>query len=169
MACNPLLTDIVHDWILNDTCLTHNNDSVPVKNIELGHLLLNGSTLIPAWIRNYIHEVWDQITYQLKNFNGCTVEVWEWISDFIAHFAKHLILICKSTSCTVNAVLCFHNCQGWLGYFWVPRNIQGDLTPLCFFSGFTRGDKLSINTHMHHLSYTIGTVNNTYNPWDLFY
>ena len=26
--------------------------------------------------------LWDEITYQFQNFNGCTVEVWEWISDF---------------------------------------------------------------------------------------
>ena len=36
----------------------------------------HGLTLIPAWISNYIHyNVWDEITYQFLNFNGCTVEV----------------------------------------------------------------------------------------------
>ena len=39
---------------------------------------------MPAWIINYIHyKVWDGITYPLPNFNGATVEVWEWISYFI--------------------------------------------------------------------------------------
>ena len=37
---------------------------------------LHGSTLIPAWINNYIHyKVWDEITYPFLNFNGATVEV----------------------------------------------------------------------------------------------
>ena len=31
-------------------------------------------------------KVWDEITYPFPNFNGCTVEVWEWISKFIPHF-----------------------------------------------------------------------------------
>ena len=33
---------------------------------------------------NYIHYmVWDEIIYPFRNFNGCTDEVWEWISIFI--------------------------------------------------------------------------------------
>ena len=40
-----------------------------------------------AWINNHIHyTVWDEITYPFPNFNGCTVEVWEWMSSFIPHF-----------------------------------------------------------------------------------
>ena len=30
--------------------------------------------------------MWDEITYPCPNFNGCTVEVWEWISHFIPQF-----------------------------------------------------------------------------------
>ena len=49
-------------------------------------------TLIPAWISKYIHhKVWDEITYPFPNFNGCTVEVWGWISNFITHFIGHMI------------------------------------------------------------------------------
>ena len=33
----------------------------------------------------------DEITYPFPNFNGCTVVVWEWISDFIPHFIMYLI------------------------------------------------------------------------------
>ena len=41
-------------------------------------------TLISAWITNYIHcKVWAEITYQFPNFNGCTAEVWKWISNFV--------------------------------------------------------------------------------------
>ena len=32
--------------------------------------------------------MWDEITYSFPNFNGATVEVWEWISDFIPHFTR---------------------------------------------------------------------------------
>ena len=36
---------------------------------------LNGLTLIPAWVSNYIHyNVWDEITYTFLNFNGATIE-----------------------------------------------------------------------------------------------
>ena len=41
-------------------------------------------TLIPVWISNYIrYKVWCEITYPFLNSNGCTVEVWEWISNLI--------------------------------------------------------------------------------------
>ena len=30
-------------------------------------------------------QMWDEIDYQFPNFNGCTVEVWEWINNFIPH------------------------------------------------------------------------------------
>ena len=35
--------------------------------------------------------MWDKITCPFPNFNGCTVEVWEWISNFIPHFTRHVI------------------------------------------------------------------------------
>ena len=43
-------------------------------------------------MNNYIHyKVWDEITYLFPNFNGATVEVWEWISDFIPDFNVYVI------------------------------------------------------------------------------
>ena len=46
-----------------------------------------GLSVITAWKSNYIHhEVWDEIKYPFLNFNGATVEVWEFISAFISHF-----------------------------------------------------------------------------------
>ena len=54
---------------------------------KIGHL-----TLMPAWMSNYIHyEMWDEITFLFPNFNGCTIEVWEWIHNFIPHFTGHVI------------------------------------------------------------------------------
>ena len=35
--------------------------------------------------------MWDEITYPFLNFNGATVEVLEWISNFIPHFTEHVI------------------------------------------------------------------------------
>ena len=33
----------------------------------------------------------DEITYPFLNFNGCTVEVWEWINNLIPHFTGDVI------------------------------------------------------------------------------
>ena len=39
-------------------------------------------TLIQVWINNHTpSKVWDEITYPFPNFNGATVEVWEWLSN----------------------------------------------------------------------------------------
>ena len=49
-------------------------------------------TLIPVWISNYIHhDVWDETTYPFPNFNGSTVEPWEWISNIIPHLKGRVI------------------------------------------------------------------------------
>ena len=34
--------------------------------------------------------MWHEITYPFPNFNGATVEVWEWINIFILHFTEHV-------------------------------------------------------------------------------
>ena len=34
---------------------------------------------------------WDEISYPFLNFNGCAVEVMEWIINFIAHFIMDII------------------------------------------------------------------------------
>ena len=50
----------------------------------------HGLTFIPAWISNYIQsKVHGEITYPFPNFNDDTVEVWEWISNFIPDFTGH--------------------------------------------------------------------------------
>ena len=56
-------------WILQNTC----DEGV---NTGLGHDLspfyLHGSTLILAWIIDYIHyKLWNEITYPFLNFNSC--------------------------------------------------------------------------------------------------
>ena len=53
----------------------------------------HGLTLIPAWISNHIHyEVCDEITYPFPNIHECTVEVWEWISNFTPHCTGYGIM-----------------------------------------------------------------------------
>ena len=58
----------------------------------LSPFYLHDLTLIPAWLNNYIHyKVWNEIIYPFQNFNGCTDEVWEWISSFFSHFTELVI------------------------------------------------------------------------------
>ena len=35
---------------------------------------------------------WDEITYPFPDFNGATVDVWEWISNFIPYFIMGVII-----------------------------------------------------------------------------
>ena len=42
---------------------------------------------------NHIFDkLWDEIIYPSPNFNGYTVEVWEWINNFIPYFTRHVIM-----------------------------------------------------------------------------
>ena len=36
--------------------------------------------------------MWNGIIYQFPYYNGCTVEGWEWISNFIPHFIGYVII-----------------------------------------------------------------------------
>ena len=55
----------------------------------LSYLILS---LIPAWISNHMsNKAWDEITYPFPNFNGCTVDGWEWISNFIPHLIMDVV------------------------------------------------------------------------------
>ena len=51
-----------------------------------------GVTLISAWISNHkSSKLCDEITYLFANYNGFTVEVWEWIRNFIPYFMMCVI------------------------------------------------------------------------------
>ena len=42
--------------------------------------------------------MYDEIIFPFPNFNGATVEVWEWINNFIPHFTGRVItypVMCK--------------------------------------------------------------------------
>ena len=38
-------------------------------------------------------KVWGEITHPFLNFNGATIEVYEWISNFIPHFTDYLSML----------------------------------------------------------------------------
>ena len=61
--------------------------------VSLGHLHKDWVTLLPTWISNRIHyNVWNEWNYlTIINFNSAAGGVWEWISNFIPHFAGHVI------------------------------------------------------------------------------
>ena len=50
--------------------------------------------------------VCDEINYPFPNVNGCTVQVWEWISNFITHFIMYIIIY--PCSKRVPMLLLFH-------------------------------------------------------------
>ena len=52
--------------------------------------------ILSTWMSNHMHsKVQGVVTYQFPNFNGYTVEVLEWIGNFISYFTDHVI----SNSC----------------------------------------------------------------------
>ena len=57
-----------------------------------GPIYWHGLTLISTCISNHmLSKVWDEITYSFSNFNGATVEVWEWISNLISDITVHVV------------------------------------------------------------------------------
>ena len=34
-------------------------------------------------------KLWNEITYPFSNFSGCTIDIWEWKSNFIPHFTLY--------------------------------------------------------------------------------
>ena len=80
---------------------------------NLGHFLPISFMLIPGWISNHMPcKVQGEITYPFPNFNGCTVEVWEWICIFYSTLYNDCIYlpmlglklthVCKRSSCTIH-------------------------------------------------------------------
>ena len=62
-------------------------DTMHACQNPLGSLYKYGMTLIPAWISDHmLGKICDEIIHPFPNSNGCTVEVWEWISNFIPQF-----------------------------------------------------------------------------------
>ena len=63
------------------------------KTPALGPFYWHGLTLITAWISNHmLSNLWDEITFPFSNFNGATVDVLKWISNFSPHFIMVMII-----------------------------------------------------------------------------
>ena len=82
-------------------------------------------TLIPAWISNCMtSKAWGEIINPFTNFNGATVEICEWISNFMPHFLIDVI-ICPwwpHQRETFSALLAI--CAGI--HRWIPRRKASD-------------------------------------------
>ena len=84
LAVNCLPAGNAHRW----QCLGMINALWNNRSCYLGCLL----TLTPVCVNNYTHcKVWDEITYPFANFDSGTIVVWEWLSNFIPHFTRHVI------------------------------------------------------------------------------
>ena len=57
----------------------------------------HGLILISPWIsKDTLSKLWGEITHPFPNFKGCTVEVWEWISNFNTRFTVDVITYCPA-------------------------------------------------------------------------
>ena len=63
-----------------------------MTNDDMGPFYYHGLTVILAWICHRMSsKVWDEIACLFPNFNGTTVEVWEWISKLTPHIKLNII------------------------------------------------------------------------------
>ena len=63
------------------------NGSLSTIDVIRNRFYWHGLTLILVCIGNCTpRKVWDEIIYAFPNFNGCTVDVWKWIGNFILRF-----------------------------------------------------------------------------------
>ena len=64
----------------------------PLQNTHGWHrLLLHNKCILSELFNRSIYDCVYGITNLFLNFNGCTVEVWEWISNSIPHFIVGVI------------------------------------------------------------------------------
>ena len=84
--------------------------------------------------------MWEEITYTFSSFNGCTVEVWEWIGYVIPHLIMGLIThLCWDTSQTMLVNGTARVLQGnWRVYSFPPLVVCICISELghhCFLKG----------------------------------
>ena len=99
-GCGMLAESLPRWYMINIHYLTnfilrlrHTNCILTEKNQILRIIMLSVCNIDITLVKSMNWTaVWDEITYLFLNFNGCTVEVWEWISsNFIYHFTGHVI------------------------------------------------------------------------------
>ena len=86
--------------------------------------------------------MWDEITHPFPNFNGCTIEVWEWISNFIPLFigacdylsVLGLKLICVSKS----DAIWHHGCWPILAQVMACHLVGAEPLPEAVLTYYTR-------------------------------
>ena len=80
-----------HNWIGSDYIrVVFLLNTCQKQHLAYWRPIKHGLTLNPTLQGNHMpRKVWDEIIYLFPNFNGATVEVWEWISNFIPHFTRH--------------------------------------------------------------------------------
>ena len=65
---------------------------VLLSGTHAGNFYQHGLTLVSTRIsKHMLSKVWDKITYPFLNFNGYTVEVCDWICNFIPHIIMDVI------------------------------------------------------------------------------
>ena len=75
-------------YVANNSYHSHGKVHKMAFNAARGPFYQHGVSVIPPWISDYIHyKVWDEFTYPFTNFTGATIEIWEWIGNFLMHLA----------------------------------------------------------------------------------
>ena len=65
----------------------------PVKLVYWSPNCVHLKHVISKFVTHVRYVVWNYLSTPI-NFNGCTVEVWEWISNFIPHIVDIIIYPC---------------------------------------------------------------------------
>ena len=88
--------------------------------------------------------MWDEIAYPFLNFNGCTVEVYEYISNFIPHFMMDVIIYPCWSKCERTSVLEIFVCHKQYPIVYSTQSL------------FTRANQVKFTWHVRHLSQIMG-------------
>ena len=71
--------------------------------ISQGPFHEHGLPLISVWISNHMSsEMWDEIIYPFPSFKGCTLVIWELISDYITQFVMDVITYLCCAHCIID-------------------------------------------------------------------
>ena len=107
------------------------------SNISRGTFNQYELTLISTWMTKHASgKVFVEITYPFSNFNGCTVEVWEWKSNFIfywhcrilwllVHLLSGNVSLISRTQCNTHWLIChvygnrYSLCHNLTVRFWI--------------------------------------------------
>ena len=124
-------------WFETLSCPLWRHCNVPAgKSLGPGTTLtskITGLLLIPPLMSNYIHHtVRSEITYQVQNFKGFTVEVTQCISYFVTHFPGYVItypwdqsqpIISKKSSWWYIHIYIYMCVRPWTAVFIVSSNV----------------------------------------------